>query len=238
MSHQKQIQKLIAELKKELDTCQEALSKAQWFASQVVEKDQKPVLSSSQEESVKKSIKIQSQKKDSENSDEEYYKVEKYPTGEEIIEGVFDGVQMVGPDRITYPVPENYASKSKLVVGDRLKLAITPAGRFVYKQIGPVPREVKRGVLMYNGAKQEYGVLVDGREYKVLKASITYYKGEPGDEVAIILPENRESIWGAIDNIVKELPRFDAEVKTPQDAPILEEIHAGRSSENAGLEEI
>ena len=35
-----------------------------------------------------------------------------------VIEGVFDGQIMVGPDGKTYPVPANYASKSKLVEGD------------------------------------------------------------------------------------------------------------------------
>ena len=34
-----------------------------------------------------------------------------------IIEGVFDGQTMVGPDGKNYPVPANYASKSKLVEG-------------------------------------------------------------------------------------------------------------------------
>jgi hypothetical protein len=38
-----------------------------------------------------------------------------------IIEGVFDGQNMVGSDGKTYPVPANYASKSKLVQGDILK---------------------------------------------------------------------------------------------------------------------
>ena len=39
-----------------------------------------------------------------------------------IIEGVFDGQNMVGSDGKTYPVPANYASKSKLVQGDILNL--------------------------------------------------------------------------------------------------------------------
>jgi len=41
-----------------------------------------------------------------------------------VIEGVFDGQNMVGSDGKTYPVPANYASKSKLVQGDILKLTI------------------------------------------------------------------------------------------------------------------
>ena len=41
-----------------------------------------------------------------------------------IIEGVFDGQNMIGPDKKTYSVPANYASKSKLIPGDVLKLTI------------------------------------------------------------------------------------------------------------------
>ena len=52
-----------------------------------------------------------------------------------IIEGVFDGQNMVGSDGKTYPVPANYASKSKLVQGDILKLTIADDGTFMYKQI-------------------------------------------------------------------------------------------------------
>ena len=54
-----------------------------------------------------------------------------------IVEGVFDGQVMIGPDGKNYPVPANYASKSKLVEGDMLKLTITDDGGFIYKQIGP-----------------------------------------------------------------------------------------------------
>jgi hypothetical protein len=64
-----------------------------------------------------------------------------------VIEGVFDGQNMVGSDGKTYPVPANYASKSKLVQGDILKLTIADDGAFMYKQIGPIPRKQLVGVL-------------------------------------------------------------------------------------------
>ena len=47
---------------------------------------------------------------------------------------------MIGPDGKSYPVPANYASKSKLVEGDILKLTIADDGGFIYKQIGPIAR--------------------------------------------------------------------------------------------------
>ena len=57
--------------------------------------------------------------------------------GERVIEGVFDGQNMQGNDGEEYPIPPNYASKSKLVEGDVLKLTIETEGSLMYKQISP-----------------------------------------------------------------------------------------------------
>src|SRR4030042_5020393 len=54
-----------------------------------------------------------------------------------VIEGIFDGQYMIDKDGKKYPIPANYASKSKLVAGDVMKLTILSDGSFVYKQIGP-----------------------------------------------------------------------------------------------------
>src|SRR5688572_25801001 len=77
--------------------------------------------------------------------------------GGKVIEGVFDGQNMMGPDGKQYPVPANYASKSKLVEGDVLKLTIADDGSFIYKQIGPVERRKALGSLTQND-KGEYQV--------------------------------------------------------------------------------
>ncbi|HEX4662391.1 MAG TPA: hypothetical protein VH144_02145 [Candidatus Saccharimonadales bacterium] len=115
-----------------------------------------------------------------------------------VVEGVFDGQTMIGPDGKTYPVPANYASKSKLVEGDILKLTIADDGGFIYKQIGPVARKQLIGTLVqHDGA---YYVEVAGREYRVLLASVTYFKAKMGDQVSVIVPEdNREAEWAAIE---------------------------------------
>jgi len=103
---------------------------------------------------------------------------------EKIIEGVFDGQSMIGPDGKQYSIPANYASKSKLVLGDTLKLTIMPDGTFMYKQIGPVERSRLVGLLAKDDTTDEYKVIVGDKAYKVLLASITYFKGEAGDEPA------------------------------------------------------
>jgi len=120
--------------------------------------------------------------------------------GGQIIEGVFDGQNMIGPDGKSYPVPANYASKSKLIPGDVLKLTISDDGSFIYKQIGPVERKRIVGTLVYEDG--QYKVLANSKAYKVLLASITYYRAEVGDSVTLIVPSLEESDWGAIDNVL------------------------------------
>lgn len=121
-----------------------------------------------------------------------------------VIEGVFDGENMIGPDGKQYAVPANYASKSKLIEGDILKLTITGNGTFIYKQICPIDRSRLVGVLEKT-AEGEFYAAVDGKRWRVLTASVTYFKGEPGDEIVILTPKSGESKWAAVENIVKKL---------------------------------
>jgi len=115
-----------------------------------------------------------------------------------VIEGVFDGQNMVGSDGKTYPVPANYASKSKLVQGDILKLTIAEDGAFLYKQIGPIPRKQVVGALrLENG---HYFVTVGERSFRVLLASVTYFKAKPGDQVSVNIPEDDSAAeWAALE---------------------------------------
>jgi hypothetical protein len=134
-----------------------------------------------------------------------FFHVDKYPSKEEIVEGIFDGKDMISKEGMPYPIPENYASKSKLVEGDLLKLTITREGRFIYKQIRPVERESLRGIIQYHTEEDRFTALTrDGREHVLLKASVTYFKGEVGDHAIILVPKGIHSNWAALEAIVKE----------------------------------
>ena len=119
----------------------------------------------------------------------------------QIIEGIYNGDAMIGPDGSEYLVPANYASKSKLLPGDLLKLSIQKDGSYLFKQIGPVPR--KRVIGKLEEESGNYFVIIDDRRYKLLQASITFFRAKAGDSLAIILPTNSPSDYAAVENIIK-----------------------------------
>jgi len=125
-------------------------------------------------------------------------------SGERIIEGVFNGQNMVGADGNEYVVPANYASKSKLVEGDILKLTIDARGNFLFKQIGPIERTRVVGILE-ESEMGGYCVRAENKRWRVLTAPITYFKGEAGDEVIILIPKNTPSKWAAVENVIKRI---------------------------------
>ncbi|MBI4127328.1 hypothetical protein HY463_01320 [Candidatus Peregrinibacteria bacterium] len=121
----------------------------------------------------------------------------------QIVEGIFDGQSMVGPNGKNYPVPANYASKSKLLEGDKLKLTVMPNGTFLYKQIEPVGRQNIKGTLIKEDG--QFKVLTPNKTYKVLLASVTYYKGNVGDEVSILASTDENSTWATIEALIPHL---------------------------------
>jgi len=129
-------------------------------------------------------------------------KVEEIEDGT-VVQGTFDGQVMQGADGKQYPIPANYASKSKLVEGDVLKLTITPDGSFIYKQIGPAERRHAIGVVIQD-ERGNFMVMADGRPYRVLLASITFFKANPGDEVAIVFPRSEGATWASIENVLQK----------------------------------
>jgi len=119
-------------------------------------------------------------------------------TTNEATEGVYNGEVMIDKNGKEHQVPVNYASKSKLIPGDVLKLSVAENGTFIYKQIGPVERKKIVGVVGEEFGK--YFVKAEGKNYEILLASATYFKLTSGDKVTIIVPENKESTFAAVEN--------------------------------------
>lgn len=121
-----------------------------------------------------------------------------------VVEGVFDGEAMIGNDGHSYPVPPNYASKSKLVEGDVLKLSIRADGAFLFKQVGPVERRRLTGLVAFDPSTDSYLVACGSTVYKVLTASVTFHKASPGDEAVILVPKGTKAVWAALENVMKD----------------------------------
>lgn len=130
-----------------------------------------------------------------------------YTSGDEkIIEGVFTGESMLGSDGAMYPVPQNYASKSKLVQGSKLKAIIHGDGKITYKIIEEIEHETKIGILTKN--KDRFQVIADGKTYNTLLAAVTFIKGEIGDSVSIRIPKGKDATYAAIETLIpKILPK-------------------------------
>ncbi len=120
--------------------------------------------------------------------------------GERVIEGYFNGEKMIDAEGKPWAVQPNYASKSKLVQGDGLKLTIGANGAFMYKQIAPIQRRKLIGSLSLKDG--QYYVEAQGHDYRVLFASVTYYKAEPGDQVTIVIPDEGSAEWAAIEAVL------------------------------------
>lgn len=123
----------------------------------------------------------------------------------EVVEGYFDGESMIGDNGKTYPVPPNYASKTQLVIGDRMKWILTST-RESFKLIKPAERERVVGTFGIDG--DMFYVWVDelDKPVRVLKASATFAMKNlgmrVGDRVAIIIPKNSTPSWGALSSVV------------------------------------
>lgn len=146
----------------------------------------------------------------------------------EVVEGHFDGENMIGDNGKTYPVPQNYASKTQLVVGDRMKWILT-AERESFKLIQPAQRERVTGTFAIEG--EHFVALVDkySVSIKILKASATYAMKQlglkPGDEVAIYIPKDTTPTWGAFINVVKS-GSIESKTYTPTGNSIPAELDA------------
>lgn len=119
------------------------------------------------------------------------------------VNGVYDGLTMMAEDGRSYPISKNYASKSQIVEGDKLKLSITEDGEFIYKQTLPVPRRREICTIVEN---MENGALVArdevGNTFKINTSSLSYLGAMEGDEAVCIFPKKGVPEWAVLEGII------------------------------------
>jgi hypothetical protein len=149
-------------------------------------------------------------------------KAKKSPRDIPGISGVFDGESMVAEDGKKYPVNPNYAAKSRLVVGDSLKM-IKEDGKNFFKQVEKVEREKLEGVLSKKG--DQYVAVTDEGEYRLLPEAVEFYESAAeGDRVEVLVPKaNKKAPFAALDALVvleKEKEEEEEKKEEAKKAPV------------------
>lgn len=107
------------------------------------------------------------------------------------ITGTFDGQFMITDDGQKFQIPENYASKSMIVFGDKLKMADVN-GEKRFKQIERTKRQRASGMIVKKEGR--YHVVTSDGSYKISSAAVSFFGGKEGDEAHIILPLNNKHV--------------------------------------------
>lgn len=122
-----------------------------------------------------------------------------------VIEWVYDGYFMIGADKKKYPVPMNYSSKSKLIPGDVLKLRVMGDGKLIYKLIGQAERKFIKATLSKADETGKFTALSDEWSvYFLNQAAVTYFKGNTGDELSIIINADGIGNFAAIEALIPQ----------------------------------
>ena len=124
--------------------------------------------------------------------------------GMQVVEWRFDGTFMQGDDGKMYPVPMNYASKTKLVPGDMLKLRIMEDGKLIYKVTWPAPRKFLKAKLTKTEEGKFIALTEDNKTYSLNQAAVTFFKGTVGNEITIIVNGNEDSTFAAIEAVISK----------------------------------
>lgn len=123
------------------------------------------------------------------------------------IVGVFDGKDLVTESGERLEVPINYASKSKIVFGDTLKM-VEDDGKKLFKQIERVKRLTKTGIISKQGG--EMVVVTGDGTYKILQVAVEFYKLTESGQVQVLVPENNiHAPFATIDKNLDDRAQLD-----------------------------
>lgn len=114
-----------------------------------------------------------------------------------------------GDDGKTYPISENYVSKSRLLIGDGLKMTFEDRV-IVFKQVELVPRRTAYAcVRASENSRDVYAAVESGEVYRIPRASASFFRLRNGDEIMVIIPLSKEDSGGmcAIDGVIKNTPK-------------------------------
>lgn len=117
------------------------------------------------------------------------------------VEGYFDGQYLISDDGRKTEVPGNYAAKSRLVYGDRLKVFVE-GGKQIFKQITKAERKKIEGVLSKKEGK--WCLLANEGTYRIADLAADFNNAGLNDKAYAYIPANNLNVpYAALDIVVK-----------------------------------
>lgn len=127
--------------------------------------------------------------------------------------GQYDGFYVTTEDGQKHEVPPTYASKSRVVFGDTLKI-LKNGDRVYFEHLNKVPRKELSGILTKKEGSWHF--LSHSGVYKVLDVAVEYYKGKELDEAIALVPEdNLEAPFAALDKVDNNVSEKPANTQPP-----------------------
>ncbi len=120
------------------------------------------------------------------------------------LEWLFDWVSFIDSNWAKYPVPMNYASKSKLVPWDKLKLRIMKNWDFVFKLIEKAPRQKITAILSKDKEGKRIAIYKNKYVFLLNHASVSYYKWKPWDKILIIVNKSKPWKYAVLDAVLSQ----------------------------------
>jgi hypothetical protein len=118
------------------------------------------------------------------------------------VAGVFDGIGLVTEDGKKIEVPANYAAKSRLISGDKLKV-VDEGGKQIFKQVGKVDRDKVTGVVSKKEGK--WFVLTDLGSFRLADVAVDFNKVSFGDEIRVVVPiGGSDADFAALDKVLTQ----------------------------------
>jgi len=117
------------------------------------------------------------------------------------VEGYFDGQYLISDDGRKTEVPGNYAAKSRLVYGDRLKVFVE-AGKQIFKQITKAERKKIEGILSKKEGR--WYLLAKEGTYRIADVAAEFNSAELNDKAYAYVPADNLNVpYAALDLVVK-----------------------------------
>lgn len=137
--------------------------------------------------------------------------------------GTFDGINMITEDGKTFEIPANYAAKSKMIYGDKLKMT-EKDGKNWFKQIDKKNRESVEGIVTKK--EGEWYVLTEHGSHKLSQTASEYHDIKVNDRLIVLLPkDNITAPFASIDKVEKSKePEEKKENKDKQTVETIGEI--------------